>query len=471
MKFLASTIKYGLPALVTATGLWLAITASAYAWIPFALTALYYFVVQVTTKKTIRQVALSALGDASPGDNSKEEQPPLTLLVEEFNASRHQLDQVSIALQHIASGNALEGLALEGEAGAALLSLENKLAQLKEEEARRIRTAEGVAAISEIRKNSKDLAEYAYLTLSSLIKHVDANQGGFYLFQEEENQLELLASYAYGKQKFNDQKVVIAVGQGLLGQSVLEKKSIMIKQVPQDYVRITSGLGEATPGFLLIVPLIFREKVFGAIELAAFQVLDTHHLDLIEKVKESIAAELSEMRFKDSITQLLEQSQQQAEDMRSGEEELRQNMEELQSTQEEMHRKEMELQKKLDEVEIERKKNLAILNGCMDGVISFNDKGRIEFINTAAQEIFGYTYSGLVGAEITKLISLHIVKNSQGKRRVYDRTGNEVTIRTEVTATSTKGEELSLLLTAAQADVDEMTFFTLFIQKISIDLF
>jgi GAF domain-containing protein len=121
--------------------------------------------------------------------------------------------------------------------------------------------------------------------------------------------------------------------------------------IPQNYIRITSGLGDAPPSSLLIVPLLVNQHVMGVIEIASFNVFATHEIDFVKKLAESIGATIASVRVNERTRGLLEASQYQAEELKAAEEEMRQNMEELAATQEEMHRKEKEYIKKIEEME------------------------------------------------------------------------------------------------------------------------
>ncbi len=338
---------------------------------------------------------------------------------------------------------------IDSNTGQALVRLKEKFESYKKEEATRNWVAEGIALMTHLRKSITGVEDYAYQVISHLVKYMKANQGVFYLLrgEGEDQVLELAASYAYGKRKHTDGKVTISTGTGLLGQCIKEKDIIFLSQIPKDYIKIASGLGEAAPNCILIAPLIFGGQVYGAIEIASFEIFEDYQLDFSRKVCDNIAVELSAMIIHENTERLLEQTIQ---------------------AQEQMKQKEHQISTKLLEVEAERSKNIAILNGCMDGVISFDERGIIGFANVAAEEIFDRKSGTLLGFDIRNLLAVNIIQNAQREKIVITSSGNEVSIRTEV---STENNDLSLLLTSARVKMDEGYLFTLFIQKISVDLF
>jgi hypothetical protein len=132
-----------------------------------------------------------------------------------------------------------------------------------------------------------------------------------------------------------------------------------MKKLPENYLKITSGLGEAEAGCLLVVPLKVNEEVEGMIEIAAFIPFEPYQIEFIEKVCESVASTLISVKINEKTKQLLENAQISGEMLRAQEEEMRQNMEELQATQEALHRKEIELGELLRQAEQREQKLLA----------------------------------------------------------------------------------------------------------------
>lgn len=224
--------------------------------------------------------------------------------------------------------------------GNALLEMRNNLQKVAEEDKKRSWATEGLAKFGDIlRKNNDNIEKLSDEIISNLIKYLRANQGGLYIVndtEENDKHLYLAACYAWDKKKYLDQKVYL--GEGLTGQSWIEKDSIYLTDVPEDYVTITSGLGEANPRSILITPLKVNDEVYGVIEIASFNEFDGHEVEFVEKIAESIASTISSVKINQTTQRLLEESTEMTEQMRAQEEEMRQNMEELQATQEEMQR-------------------------------------------------------------------------------------------------------------------------------------
>jgi methyl-accepting chemotaxis protein len=243
--------------------------------------------------------------------------------------------------------------------GHSLLDMRNELKKAAEDENRRKLedeqrnwAAQGVAMFSDIlRKSTDDLEELSYNIISNLVKYTNSNQGGIYIINDNDKDnlfIEMKASYAYDRRKFITKR--IEIGEGLVGRCYQEKEKIYLTEIPHDYMKITSGLGEDSPRALLIVPLIYNDVIYGLVEIASFTEYPSYVIEFIERIGESIAATISSSKAQIQTALLLEQSQQQAEEMSSQEEEMRQNMEELRATQEQSARREEELQREVSEL-------------------------------------------------------------------------------------------------------------------------
>ncbi|NJN26644.1 MAG: GAF domain-containing protein [Cyclobacteriaceae bacterium] len=227
-----------------------------------------------------------------------------------------------------------------------LLMMRDQMSKAKKEDEIRIWTNEGLSKFAElIRKHQNDLHELSEKLIANIVEYLGAQQGGLFFVNEDEQKhkyLELMGCYAYQRKKFLEKK--IEIGQGMVGQCYLEGETTYLTNIPEGYVEITSGLGQANPTTLLVVPLKINEEVAGVLEIASIKQFQAHQIEFIERLAESVASAIASVKINESTKWLLEQSQQQAEEMRAQEEEMRQNMEELQATQEQMHRKNEEVE-------------------------------------------------------------------------------------------------------------------------------
>ncbi|UZR96744.1 GAF domain-containing protein [Chondrinema litorale] len=175
--------------------------------------------------------------------------------------------------------------------------------------------------------------------MSKLVKLTNSNIGALFVLDKNatsEDVLDMKGCYAYDRKKYLSQTFYL--GEGLIGQAYLEKDNICLQEIPQEFSKISSGLGEIPPKNIFIVPVMDDEKVEGVIELASLEIYKPHQKELIEKVAERLASVLKNNKQSIITKSLLQESQKMTENMRASEEELRQNLEELEATQEELNR-------------------------------------------------------------------------------------------------------------------------------------
>ncbi|MCB9013301.1 MAG: GAF domain-containing protein [Bacteroidales bacterium] len=274
------------------------------------------------------------------------------------------LTQVSQKINKKEFNNNFKPLSDKDELGIALLDLQNNLKKASEEEERRQKedkerswTAEGIARINDILRISSDkLEELAYSLIREIATYTSSQVGALYIMNEDENDgkfLEIIAAYAYDRQKFLDKKIL--VGEGLVGRCVQENETLFLSDLPKDYLSIKSGLGDSQPASILIVPLHLNENVYGVIELASFTMYERYQIQFVETIGENIATSISKVKINLQTASLLEQTRQQAEEMAAQEEEMRQNMEELRSTQELSAVREEKLQQEIIDLQKKNK--------------------------------------------------------------------------------------------------------------------
>lgn len=276
------------------------------------------------------------------------------------------LKQKSEFATEIGKGNFETNLKLAGDAdvlGNALIQMRESLVKASEEaELRRIEntqrswSSQGLAEFNEIiREHSATLEKFTSVTISKLTKYLDAQIGGLYILNEEEGSkfLTLEAFYAYGRQKFIHKR--IELGENLVGQSVLEKDTIYMTDIPENYVHISSGLGEDSPKSLLIVPLMMNDIIFGVVELASFNEFEDYQIEFVEKTGEILAATISNIKINIQTSKLLEDSKEKSDKLAKQEEESRQSIMDLETSNKDLKEKEKELLSRYKNLEEEYK--------------------------------------------------------------------------------------------------------------------
>lgn len=283
--------------------------------------------------------------------------------------------------------NAKKGL------GQNLFLLKTRLDHYRIEEQKINWVQSGLAKFSDLLKTGNSLEEFTSIILGNIVSYVSANQGGLFIEQEDSDgtrYMEMKSCYAYDPKKLGGKKIY--PGDGLLGECMLRHSVINMTQVPKDYVSITSGLGEAAPRNIIIVPLIFNETFYGAIELATLGSLEQYKADFLLKISENIAAEISTRKTVENTEKLLLQSQNLTHELQAQDEELKQNMEELTATQEQMERKQAELDSVVTAI------------GNTVASVEFDLKQKIQSANSIFLSLMGYSLTDLVASNFTSLL-------------------------------------------------------------------
>jgi HAMP domain-containing protein/CheY-like chemotaxis protein/signal transduction histidine kinase len=195
-----------------------------------------------------------------------------------------------------------------------------------------------LAKFSRMMQGQRDLESVSRLIMSDLTPLVGAHHGAFFLADGENGNgsgghdavLRLIASYAYKERKSVSNR--FRPGEGLVGQAALEKKPILLTGVPDDYIRITSGLGEAPPRNIMVLPILFEGDVKAVIELASFLPFSQIHQVFLDQLAESVGVVLNMITANMRTEELLQQSQNLTQELQSQSQELQAQQEELRRT-------------------------------------------------------------------------------------------------------------------------------------------
>jgi PAS domain S-box-containing protein len=410
---------------------------------------------------------LSELADGKLAEDVEETRDEMNQVILAAAKLNENLQAASHFARQIGEGNFSSDFrpaSEEDTLGNALVNMRDRLQKVAEEDKRRNWTTTGLAQMGDIlRKENKDASELYINIVRFIIKYLNANQGGLFLLNEEEGEeacLELVACYAYERQKFIQKRLMI--GEGLIGQAYVEKDTILLTEVPQDYVAITSGLGDANPRCILIVPLKVNEDVTGVLEIASFKLLEDYQVEFVEKLAESIASTISSVKVAFRTSQLLEETRQQTEEMRAQEEEMRQNNEELQATQEEMQRKSREAEEQNARLD-------AILSSTVDAIVTIDDKGIIETVNPACEKLFGHSREELIGSNVSILMTREHASGHDQYIQNYHQSGERKIIgrSRELIGKRKDGSEFPLSLAVNEVIVSGKKIFTGILRDIS----
>lgn len=250
---------------------------------------------------------------------------------------------------------------------------------------------EGLAKFGEIlRHNNDNLELLCDDVIKNLVWYLNASLGGLFMETDKDGQktYDLVSAFAYDRKRYLQKSYQEA--EGLIGACAAERDVIMLNEIPQDYIEITSGLGDTNPNFLFLVPLINEEEVLGVIELASLHGLEEHEVRFVKELARSIASTLQTVRVNSLTNDLFNKSKQQAEIMSAQEEEMRQNLEELQATQEEATRKSYELEGLVN-----------ALNASLY-VVEYDTKGFVTSINDSYLEAIAAKRDDIIGSHLTE---------------------------------------------------------------------
>ena len=312
--------------------------------------------------------------------------------------------------KHIGQGNYDEDIKPENDQdilGKSLVVMRNNLRASHKKESDQNWISEGRNVISNILRMYNKLEELGDHVLVHLIRYVHGVQGAIYLFDEENNKLVSLSTYAYGRKKYITTE--FPVGYGLIGQCAYEKDYIYLTEIPDYYYTISSGLiGDKKPRTLLLVPLISDEKLQGVIEIASLdESIPELTIRLVNELGNIIARTLFNLRINQQTVQLLEESQKMTLELKNNEDKLRDNAEAMRYTQEELKKSNEQLGSKIREVENAQARLHSLLENASEIIAIYDHELRITYISPSVLRILGYSPEEMMKGKDLERLSLH----------------------------------------------------------------
>ncbi len=314
--------------------------------------------------------------------------------------------------------------------GHSLKKMRENLALTNEKEKEQNWIAKGKDIISDILRLQNDLGNLSYLTLVELIKYIDVIQGAFYIYNEDEQTLENTATYAYNRRKYLDTK--FQIGEGLVGQCAYEMDVIYRREIPDDFVTITSGiLGDQKPNSLLLVPLITDEKLQGVLEFASIKDdISELKIRFLKELSDIIARTIFNLKVNTRTEKLLKDAQEMTNELQENEEQLRQNAEEMRATHEELEKTNSNLQTQIREVENAQKRQHALLENASEIISIYDEEMKLKYISPSVLNIYGYTTEEMMeGKDLDRLTAKGVKEYTETFGKLVEQANSSATIQ------------------------------------------
>ncbi|MBB3701467.1 PAS domain S-box protein [Flammeovirga yaeyamensis] len=374
------------------------------------------------------------------GEKESSEIPDIQIIENKVFALEDDFNRITEMIEYLGDKDyEVNTEGLNSRLSDSFLRARNTLEQLSKEEFVSKWITEGLAKTTETLNGQQfdTIEEMAYEFVRFVTRHLGALQGGVFLKMnaEEENIVHQVASYAYGKKRFPQRK--ISANEGLVGQVMLEKQYVYVEDLPQHYTAISSGLGEAPPRSIIIIPVVHgNDDVYGAVEIASYHSLLPHEQEYANAACERFASAIAVYMMNENTRKLLKESMEVNDSLKNKEETLIKKTDEMQEVQDQLNTKLTELSK-----ESNLNKNILSAIGKTMAIIEFDMSGKILTANDMYLSVMGYKQEEIIGKHERILVSSEEV-NSMRYKLLWDSLSNGSFISGEYCRMSKKGVDV-----------------------------
>jgi len=389
-------------------------------------------------------------------------------LINSFNNISENLKEASHVSSEIASGNYTIKMTPKSENDILAVSI-NRIAEnmhntseksiLQEEKtSQQLWMRRGRFEVAETeRKSENNIEDLTFNLIRKIVKYTDAALGGIYLFDEDDNSVDLIAAYAYGNRKLLKRKY--KAGEGLAGACLVEKKKIIMNKIPDDYIKVSSGLGSGAPGFLVLIPVFFQEKINSIIEIAYLSKPKDYIIEFIERLSDNIGAWIDASVTNSKTVHLLEVSKDQTQELALKEKELNLKVEELEKFQ--------------AEIAVQNAEFISMMNAVNNTVmtVEYTLEGIVINSNQIYEKIMGFSIQDIKGVNV-----LELVKDQQTDLlKIIQQVAEGISVKRQVKRYTKSGEIKWLSATYTpyfdkDGNITRVLFFAFDITEMKIEL-
>ena len=200
-----------------------------------------------------------------------------------------------------------------------------------------------VAEISTTYQGITDMTELTQSFITKLAPLLQAAYGVVYLRRSQGSEIDYVKVAGYAIADEERTAASFRLGEGLIGQAALDKRMFLIDKLPEEHIKVASGLGNSSPRNLLIAPILVDARVEAVVEFAAFQPFLSHHLTLLDQLQDKFGSAIINVAGRMEVERLLAESQVLTEELQTQSEELQAQSEELQTQSEELQMQQEQL--------------------------------------------------------------------------------------------------------------------------------